>query len=302
MKSITYIIHMMVLSSVTCSLFSCEAKYESNVPTVSTSAYYTQWGKEAQRLATDEPGALLERLRTESIIERFAPKPPAIIYDIGGGAGIYAFPLAQRGYEVHLFDITPLHIQQAQEKMRTSRIRLAQIKVGDARNIEADDNVADIVLLLGPLYHLQDKSQRLQALKEAYRILKPGGILFAAAIPRYSLLLSMCNKNKLLEPYVSSLIEDVIKLGYGTTLRPGHSFYDSAYFHQPDELEAELVAAGFNNVRLLVIQWPLPLFSSLPEIVANKQALDKLLYFLQMIEGDRTIMGASGHIMAIGKK
>ena len=73
--------------------------------------YYTEDEDEHNRLT--KGSARLERIRTESILSRFLPEPPATIVDVGGGTGVYSFPLAKRGYIVHLIDLVPNHIEKA---------------------------------------------------------------------------------------------------------------------------------------------------------------------------------------------
>jgi SAM-dependent methyltransferase len=143
--------------------------------------------KEAERLSSGR--GELERLRTQAILARRLPPPPATIFDVGGAAGVYAFPLAKQGYELHLIDPVELHLDQAKAFARSSGIALKSIKLGDARRLDIAPGCADAVLLLGPLYHLVEQSDRLQALREAHRILKPGGVLFAAAISRFASLI-----------------------------------------------------------------------------------------------------------------
>jgi len=78
----------------------------------------------------------LRRIRYEQILDRFLPKPPAVILDVGGGTGVYAFPLAKKGYTVHLIDPVPLHIEKARAVAKTqSESPLASITLGDARKI-----------------------------------------------------------------------------------------------------------------------------------------------------------------------
>jgi hypothetical protein len=55
----------------------------------------------------------IERARTEELLLRHLPPPPGRVLDVGGAAGAYACWLAQRGYEVALFDPVPLHVEQA---------------------------------------------------------------------------------------------------------------------------------------------------------------------------------------------
>jgi ubiquinone/menaquinone biosynthesis C-methylase UbiE len=269
---------------------------------VDVAGYYTQWAGEAGRLFTT-PDGIVERLRTESMIARFVPAPSTVIYDVGGGAGVYAFPLAQQGYTVHLLDITPLHIEQARAHMHETGIKLAECAVGDARHIEAPDGVADAVLLLGPLYHLREADDRAQALREAYRILKPGGVLLAAAIARYAVLCDFGSRNELTDPYIIGMIEATVQHGKSDGAATGYQFFTPfTYFHHPDELAGELRAAGFQDVCLLSIEGPSLLFAALSETVQNPPALATLVRLLELIETDRSIMGIGGHIMAIGRR
>src|SRR5687768_8792833 len=110
--------------------------------------HYYQSGKEQTRLL--EWGKL-EYIRTLELLSRYLPDPPATLLDVGGGAGIYAYPLAQRRYTVHLIDAVPLHIEQAAAVQ--SDVPLASMTVGDARHLDFPDASADAVLMLGPLYH-----------------------------------------------------------------------------------------------------------------------------------------------------
>lgn len=146
-------------------------------------AYYAH-GRERDRLARGE--GLLEALRTQELLDRWLPPAPAVILDVGGAAGRYALPLADAGYEVHLIDPVPLHVQQALEGSQAARQPLASVLEGDARALPFDDASADAVLLLGPLYHLTTAKERSLALHEAGRVLRQGGVLVAAAISRFA--------------------------------------------------------------------------------------------------------------------
>src|SRR5437879_322659 len=143
--------------------------------------------KESERL-TGSRGEL-ELLRTQAILARHLPPRPATIFDVGGAAGVYAFPLAKHGYPVHLIDPVDVHLQQARSYAAESGITLASVARGDARQLDIPSNSADAVLLLGPLYHLVEYADRLQALSEARRILKAQGVLFAAAVCRFASLI-----------------------------------------------------------------------------------------------------------------
>ena len=104
----------------------------------------------------------LEYYRTKQIVSRYLPRKRATILDIGGGPGRYSFWLAGEGHRVHLVDAIPLHIRQARAAQRRARRPLASISLGDVRNLDFEDGIADTVLLFGPLYHLVERKERLE--------------------------------------------------------------------------------------------------------------------------------------------
>src|SRR5215203_1934685 len=144
-------------------------------------AYYER-DEERDRLTSG--ASRVEFERTKEILGRALPHPPAKVADIGGGPGAYAFWLASLGYEVRHRDLMPHHVEHVQRDAEAAGVRL-EAAVGDARSLDLEDESVDAVLLLGPLYHLLERDDRLMALREARRILRPGGVMFAAAISRW---------------------------------------------------------------------------------------------------------------------
>ena len=113
----------------------------------------------------------LEKHRTQEIILRYL-RHSMIIADIGGATGAYAFWLHDMGHKVHLLDAAEFHIEAATKTSITENKPLASILLGDARKPPYDDEQFDMVLLFGPLYHLQQKEDRIKAIVEAKRVLK----------------------------------------------------------------------------------------------------------------------------------
>ncbi|MCU0519567.1 MAG: class I SAM-dependent methyltransferase, partial [Anaerolineae bacterium] len=123
------------------------ASWDSATPAITHEvvAYY-EHGGEAPRLLNGT--GLLEFARTQEIVLRHLPEPPAVIYDVGGGPGLYACWLARLGYGVHLVDVTPLHVEQAlAASSRQPAHPLVSAAVGDARQLSFDSASADAVLL-----------------------------------------------------------------------------------------------------------------------------------------------------------
>jgi SAM-dependent methyltransferase len=152
---------------------------------------YYELGKEADRLSSSGAGRL-EFERTQEIVLRHLPPPPATVADIGGGPGRYALWLAGLGYRVLHRDLVPLHVEQVLAAAGTAAgaAWLAgpaiESAVSDARSLDLADASVDAVLLLGPLYHLTRRADRVQALREAARVVRPGGPVFGAAISRWA--------------------------------------------------------------------------------------------------------------------
>lgn len=78
--------------------------------------------------------------------------------------------------------------------------------VGDARNLDFETDSMDAVLLLGPLYHLQERPDRIAALEESLRVLKPGGVLFCAAISRFASFLDGMKQGYLFNPEFARIV------------------------------------------------------------------------------------------------
>ncbi|HKD86323.1 MAG TPA: class I SAM-dependent methyltransferase [Terriglobales bacterium] len=259
-------------------------------------AYYLH-GKESERLSNE--WGELERLRTQAILARHLPPAPAVILDVGGGAGAYAFPLAKQGYEVHLIDPVELHLEQARSHAEASGIRLASIRHGDARHLDFPASGANAVLLLGPLYHLAERSDRLQVLLEARRALGPGGVLFAASISRFASLIDGLSRGFFQDAEFRQIVEADLTHGLHRNSTNQFAYFTTAYFHRPEELAAEVSDAEFGDIRVLAIEgpaWSTALFRDAWNDAVQQQ---KLLEFLSLIEDEPSIKGASAHVMAV---
>ena len=139
----------------------------------------------------------IERHRTEFAVTLRALKKhlplcapgtsPVRVLDCGGGPGRYAIELARQGYQVTLFDLSDGNLRLAKDKAQEAGVSLQGYEQGTALDLSRfPDEVFDVVLLMGPLYHLLELDERRQALAEARRVLKWGGSLLASFITRYA--------------------------------------------------------------------------------------------------------------------
>ena len=161
-------------------------------------------------------------------------------FDVGGGAGAYAFWLANQGYDVHLVDLSPRLVELAIERDRKAGGVLASITEGDARDLPVPDGHADAVLLLGPLYHLTDAMDRAQALSEAVRILAPGGLLFVACITRWASLMDGLVHDRLGDPEFAAMAAADVATGQHRNPGLHPEWFTTAYLHRPDDFADEL--------------------------------------------------------------
>ncbi len=260
-------------------------------------AHYLQGG-ESERLSNE--WGELERIRTQTILTRHLPPPPAVLLDLGGAAGAYAFPLAERGYQVHLVDPVQLHLEQARSHAAASGIALASITHGDARHLDFPAKSADAILLFGPLYHLVERSDRELALRETMRALKPRGVLFAASISRFASLIDGFARGFFRDDKFRKIAEGDLSRGIHRNPTDQFAYFTTAYFHRPDELAVELQSIGFRDVRILAVEgpvWGTPFFR---EVWNNPTQRRQLLDFLSLIEGEPSLLGASAHLLAVG--
>lgn len=255
-------------------------------------AHYAR-GLEADRLAADGPGRL-EFARTTQIIDRLLPPPPAVVADIGGGPGRYATWLADRGYVVEHRDLVPLHVEQARTAAGGSE--LVRSRVGDALDLDLADSSVDAVLLLGPLYHLRRRADRIGALREAARVARPGGPVFVAAISRWAPRLDgLLRQRMYLEhPAVLDEIRVVERAGWVPALQPGCF---TAYCHRPGQLRAEVLTAGMAVADLVSVEgaaWMLP---DLAERLADPVDRPILLDLVAATERVPELLGVGPHLL-----
>ena len=203
---------------------------------------YYENGREAARL--ESPFFQWEKIRTLDLMDRFLPPAPAVILDVGGGAGAYAFHLADKSYIVDLVDPVPLHIEQAREQSRTRQRVPRSLQVGDARAIPAEDGTADAVLFFGPLYHLTESSERRKAIREALRVLRAGGVLMAVAISRFASALDGISRGLIQDPAFRRILDQDLKTGQHRNETGNPDYFTTAFFHHPDEFRAELIDAA----------------------------------------------------------
>jgi ubiquinone/menaquinone biosynthesis C-methylase UbiE len=245
----------------------------------------------------------LEQARTQELILRHLPPAPATVIDAGGGAGAYACWLASRGYQVHLLDPVPKHVEQARAaSSRRPERPLASAEVGDARHLPHSDATADAVLLLGPLYHLVEREDRVACLREAHRVLRTGGVVWGAGISHFASLFDSLSHGFFDDPTFASILARDLEDGQHRNTTGNPIYFTDAFFHRPEELADEFLTAGFQNVELVAIEGPGWLACDFEGMWNDRAQRERLLSAVRKVEHEPSALGASSHIMAIARK
>jgi SAM-dependent methyltransferase len=252
--------------------------------------YYTVQFREDARLDA-RPQARLERIRTVELLRQLLPAAPVRVLDVGGGPGEYARVLVRAGHRVRLVDLVSGHVAQA-----AAGHPPVDAVVADARALPEADDRYDVTLLLGPLYHLLRREDRLQALREAVRVTRPGGRIIAAAISRFAGPLDFAATGRLTGDRVD---------GARTLLNDGvndpRTGFTHAYFHRVEELTDECRTAGLADVVVHGIEGPA---WTAAEAAAGGPAADAVFAGALALAGVYTdepaLVAASGHLLATG--
>ncbi len=256
---------------------------------------------------------IIEFERTKEILLERLPAPPAVVYDIGGAYGEYAWWLASLGYEVHLFDLAEGNIAMSAELAgEYPGTKLACAMVCDARSLPRPDGSADAVLLMGPLYSITEYEERILAIRESRRLLRDDGVLFASALTPYSVLVSRLavyhaddtpKRRELDDPAVLSMIERALKDGcYINPEKKIANGIGSSHLHTAKALREELAAGGFSTDAVHGVMGGAWLAPNLEELLADEKTRALLMKTVRMLDTHEEIIGLSGHLLAVAGK
>ena len=241
----------------------------------------------------------LEYELTWRFLNQYLPGKGAIL-EVGAATGRYTLELARRGYSVTAVDMSAVEIEGCRKMLAEAGLeRQVQLVVADARDLGAvPDQEFDVVLMMGPLYHLTVEADRKAALQEAFNRLRKDGLIFSAFISRFGILCDMIKDHP---EWIEQLAEvrSVLKQGKSPDDFPRGGF--RGYFALASEIVPLHEGLGFESLVLAGVE---------PAISANDESYNKLegqdrqlwLDLLYEMSTEASIIGASRHLLYVGSK
>jgi len=267
----------------------------------SVEQYYNEY-REEERLTSTARGQL-EFERSKQIILRFLAKPPGSVVDVGGGIGPYCFWLAEHGYQTHLIEPSSRLVNLCLSRTRDGGgPGPLSAKAGDARQLWCPDGFADAVLLMGPLYHLTESADRRQAIRETLRILRPGGLVFAATIARGASLIDVLWYDLFGSPFARQMVAADLATGQHRNTTEELLYFTDAFFHRADEILNEMEVGGFEILAQVPVEGLGAVTPNLETIWTDPIRRETLLNLLEAAEAVPEIKGATTHLMSVGRK
>jgi 8-oxo-dGTP pyrophosphatase MutT (NUDIX family)/ubiquinone/menaquinone biosynthesis C-methylase UbiE len=241
----------------------------------------------------------LELLRVEEVLGRHLPSPPADVLDVGGGTGVHAAWLVERGFGVHIVDITERHVELANRQLGAIGV---SAELGDARSLPVDDDSMDVVLVFGPLYHLIERADRITALREAHRVVRPGGLVAVAAISRFASLFDSLARGFLFDEAFVPIVERDLAEGQHRNPEERPHWFTTAFLHHPGELRDEIAQSGLQLTEHVGLEGLAGWLPGLADQWEDPAGRDRILWSARMVESEPATLGLSGHLLAVTRK
>lgn len=252
--------------------------------------------REEDRLTTNN-ARRIEFVNTIKILDEHITSKSKIL-DCAAGTGAYAFYLVQKGHDVTATDITPRHIDIMNKNLSDKQYDM-KTAVLDATDLSVfEDDSFDVVLNMGPFYHLTAEEQRNKCLHECLRVLKKDGILVTAYIPRFYVFQYIAMSNR--EYLDSALARQLIETG---VLRHSDEkcFWTDTYYSSKEEMERLYASKDLKIIDHFAQDGAAPLLAHQVD-QWNESEFDVWCQYHYSVCREQSILGASNHVIIIGRK
>lgn len=252
--------------------------------------------KEEDRLSTNN-ARKIEFITTTRVLDELIDNS-ANVLDCAAGTGAYSFYLADKGCNVTATDITPRHIDIIRKGLTEKKYNM-NTSVLDATDMSIfKDETFDIVLNMGPFYHLTTEEQREKCMSESLRVLKKGGLIVTAYIPRYYVFQFVAMSDR---KYLDAgLAKQLMQTG---VLRHDDEkcFWTDTYYSTKDEMEQIYKMHGIEIVDHFAQDGLTPLFAEKVDNW-NEEEFRTWCDYHYSVCREESVLGASNHVIIVGRK
>ena len=260
------------------------------------------YNKASEETRLEKGMGIFEFERIKELIELHINNPKSTIIDVGGGTGKYAEWLSKNDHTVHLVEPVLKHIKLAEKRAKKLQNPFS-VTIGEATNLPYKDNSADLVILHGPLYHLQKREDRWLAILEAKRVLKKKGIILGFAInytasTLVGLMNGMIHANSFFE-----MCKEELTSGIHNAPKDFPFLLADAYYHKPQDLKEEFLEQDLEFINLFAVESLIWLDSEYFANMLDKKKSKTLRELQQLTQNDEYLLPFSPHMMiAVRKK
>jgi ubiquinone/menaquinone biosynthesis C-methylase UbiE len=254
------------------------------------------YNKASEETRLDKGMGVYEFERIKSLIEKHMPSPTSTIIDIGGGTGKYSEWLAKKGHQVYLVEPLEKHLEIAQNRTDKLKNKFSVLQ-GESKKLAFPDNFADLIILHGPLYHLQKKEEREQSIAEAKRVLKKGGVLLGFAINYTAstlagLLNGLIHKQSFLE-----MCKEELTTGIHNPPDDFPWLLAEGYYHKPEQLKREFTDQGLTCLNIYAVEGMAWLDKNYFANMLHEKKKAILTGLINITENDPYLLAFSPHMM-----
>lgn len=259
------------------------------------------YNKASEETRLEKGMGIFEFERIKELIKQHISKPNSTIIDIGGGTGKYSEWLAQQNHKVHLIEPVTKHIKLAEKRAKKLKNPFSVTK-GIAQKLPYKNDTADLVILHGPLYHLQKREDRVAAINEAKRVLKKGGIVLGFAINATAstvvgLMNGMIHANSFFE-----MCKEELTSGIHNAPKDFPFLLADAFYHKPQDLKAEFLEQDLKFINIFAVEGMIWLDNEYFANMLDKKKSKTLKKLQNITQNDEYLLPFSPHMMIAVRK
>ena len=259
------------------------------------------YNKASEDTRLEKGMGIFEFERIKSLIEKHIISSSITIIDVGGGTGKYSEWLAKKGHKVHLVEPVSKHIEIAQNRANKLKNKFS-VHLGESRKLEFPNNYADLVILHGPLYHLQEQEDRNSTISEAKRVVKNNGIILGFAInytasTLVGLLNGLIHKKSFFE-----MCKEELTIGKHNPPEDFPWLLAEAFYHKPEQLKDEFINQELTYINTFAVEGMAWLDKDFFANIIDEKRRTTLIELIKITENDSYLLPFSPHMMIAVKK